>query len=71
MRSRNPLFAEMFQILEEIQSGEFAREWILENRANRPVFNALTHQGEQHLAEEVGKRLRKLMPWLNPKSKGK
>ena len=62
---------EMFQILEEIQSGEFAREWILENRANRPVFNALTRQGEQHLAEEVGKRLRKLMPWLNPKSKGK
>ena len=62
---------EMFRILEEIQTGEFAREWILENRANRPVFNALTRQGEQHLAEEVGQRLRKLMPWLNPKSKGK
>ena len=55
---------EMAQILEEIQSGEFAREWILENQAGRPVFNALARRGSEHPIEEVGKRLRSLMPWL-------
>lgn len=55
---------EMEEILSEIQSGEFAREWILECRANKPVFNALTKQGEQHPIEEVGARLRAMMPWL-------
>ena len=60
--------AEMKKILSEIQSGRFAKEWILENRANRPVFNALANQGESHPIEEVGKRLRDMMPWL---AKGK
>jgi ketol-acid reductoisomerase len=55
---------EMKKILEEIQSGEFAREWILECRANKPVFNALTKKGEEHPIEEVGARLRAMMPWL-------
>lgn len=55
---------EMVQILDEIQSGEFAREWILENQAGRPVFNALARRGAEHPIEEVGKRLRALMPWL-------
>ncbi len=55
---------EMKKILREVQSGEFAREWILENRANRPVFNALTKKAEGHQLEEVGRRLRKMMPWL-------
>jgi ketol-acid reductoisomerase len=55
---------EMRRILEEIQSGQFAKEWILENRANRPVFNALTRRGETHPIEEVGGRLRAMMPWL-------
>lgn len=55
---------EMKNILKEIQSGEFAREWILECKANKPVFNALTRKGEQHPLEEVGKRLRSMMPWL-------
>lgn len=55
---------EMKKILQEIQSGEFAREWVLENRANRPVFNALTKKAAGHQLEEVGKRLRKMMPWL-------
>jgi ketol-acid reductoisomerase len=54
----------MRQILREIQSGEFAREWILENASNRPVFNALTRAGEAHPIEEVGRRLRAMMPWL-------
>jgi ketol-acid reductoisomerase len=60
--------AEMKKILQEIQSGQFAKEWILENRANRPVFNALAKQGEAHQIEEVGERLRSMMPWL---AKGK
>ncbi len=55
---------EMKRILKEIQSGEFAREWILECRANKPVFNALTKKDEQHPIEEVGARLRAMMPWL-------
>ncbi len=54
----------MKKILEEIQSGEFAREWVLENQANRPVYNALLKRGEEHPIEEVGKNLRAMMPWL-------
>jgi ketol-acid reductoisomerase len=52
----------MDELLEEIQTGEFAKEWILENQVNRPVFNALTKADEEHLIEEVGKDLRSLMP---------
>ena len=55
---------EMKRILEEIQSGQFAKEWILENKANRPVFNALTKNGENHPVEKVGAKLRAMMPWL-------
>jgi ketol-acid reductoisomerase len=55
---------EMKKILQEIQDGAFAREWILECRANKPVFNALTKKGERHLIEEVGAKLRAMMPWL-------
>ncbi|GAB4387445.1 MAG: ketol-acid reductoisomerase [Thermodesulfovibrionales bacterium] len=56
--------AEMRKILDEIQSGVFAREWMLECKANKPVFNALTRKGEEHPIEEVGARLRAMMPWL-------
>lgn len=55
---------EMWEILEEIQSGEFAREWILENRAGRPVFNALLKRDAQHPIEKVGKDLRSMMSWI-------
>ena len=55
---------EMKKILNEIQSGEFAREWILECKANKPVFNALTKKDENHPIETVGKKLRDMMPWL-------
>ena len=55
---------EMKKILDEIQSGEFAREWMLECKANKPVFNALTKRGEHHPIEEVGAKLRAMMPWL-------
>ncbi|MDI3535265.1 MAG: ketol-acid reductoisomerase [Thermosediminibacterales bacterium] len=54
----------MKKLLEDIQSGAFAKEWILENQANRPVFNALTKKDENHLIEKVGKELRAMMPWL-------
>lgn len=55
---------EMKKILGEIQSGQFAKEWVLENQANRPVYNALLKRGEGHPIEEVGSRLRAMMPWL-------
>ncbi|MBI3609432.1 MAG: ketol-acid reductoisomerase [Nitrospirae bacterium] len=55
---------EMKRILDEIQSGRFAKEWILENKAGRPVFNALLKKGEAHRIEEVGSKLRAMMPWL-------
>jgi ketol-acid reductoisomerase len=55
---------EMKRILREIQSGEFAREWIIENRAGRPVYNALLRKGEGHQIEEVGRKLREMMSSL-------
>lgn len=55
---------EMAQILAEIQDGSFAKEWILENQAGRPVYNALKRLDEEHLIELVGKELRQMMPWL-------
>jgi len=58
---------EMEQILAEIQDGSFAKEWILENQAGRPVYNALKRQEEEHPIEIVGKELRKMMPWLESK----
>ncbi len=54
----------MYEALERIQSGEFAREWILESQAGRPVLNALERQEKEHLIEEVGSELRAMMPWL-------
>ncbi|MFO8143570.1 MAG: ketol-acid reductoisomerase [Dehalococcoidales bacterium] len=55
---------EMEQILAEIQDGTFAKEWILENQAGRPTFNALRRMSAEHPIEEVGAELRKMMPWL-------
>lgn len=55
---------EMRQILAEIRSGSFAREWILENQAGRPVYNALKRMEAEHEIEVVGKQLRSMMPWL-------
>ena len=55
---------EMKKILSEIQSGAFAREWMLENKANKPVFTALTRKGQNHPIEKVGEKLRAMMPWL-------
>jgi len=55
---------EMRQILTEIQNGEFAREWILENQVGRPVYHALSKQDEKHPLEIVGQKLRGMMAWL-------
>src|ERR671932_263291 len=54
----------MKKLLAEIQSGEFAREWIMENKANRPVFHAMTKRDAEHPIEIVGQRLRQMMSWL-------
>jgi ketol-acid reductoisomerase len=57
------------EILREVQTGVFAREWILENQAGRPVFETLRRRQAQHPIEEVGRRLRAMMPWLKGGSK--
>ncbi len=57
----------MKQILHEIQSGQFAREWILENRAGAPAFKAARRHNRGLLIEQVGRRLRKLMTWIDSK----
>jgi len=58
--------AAMKEALNRIQNGEFAKEFVLEGRANRPVLNALERQEHNHPIEVVGKKLRAMMPWLNP-----
>jgi ketol-acid reductoisomerase len=58
--------AEMRKILREIQSGQFAREWVLENQANRAGFLAMRRVEADHPIEEVGKRLRSMMSWIKP-----
>ncbi len=54
----------MKKVLKEIQNGEFARDWILENRAGRPVFRALDNQDRNHSIEKVGRELRAMMSWV-------
>ncbi|MCF6159303.1 MAG: ketol-acid reductoisomerase [wastewater metagenome] len=58
---------EMKRILTEIQNGQFAKEWILENQAGRPTFNALEKKDRGHFIEKVGRELRKMMKWINAK----
>ena len=58
---------EMRKILNEIQTGAFAREWMMENQVNRPVFNALRRMNQEHKIEEVGRKLRSMMSWLEKK----
>ncbi len=59
--------AEMKKILHEIQSGQFAREWILENKANAPAFKATRRRERNHPIETVGRQLRRLMSWIKSK----
>lgn len=58
---------EMKNVLTEIQDGTFARNWILENQANRPGFNAIRRIEKEHEIEKVGKELRKMMSWSDRK----
>ena len=58
--------AQMKKVLEEIQSGQFAREFVLENQAGKPGFTAMRRQEAEHPIEEVGKDLRALFSWLKP-----
>jgi ketol-acid reductoisomerase len=59
---------EMRAILDEIQTGEFAREWIMENQAGRPVYTSLKRIDNEHLIEKVGAQLRSMMGWIGRKS---
>ena len=59
--------AEMKRILREIQTGQFAREWILENKAGAPAFKAMRRRDRNLLIEQVGRRLRRLMTWIDAK----
>ena len=54
----------MRQLLREIQSGQFAKEWVAEHEAGRPNFNRLMQQDDQHLIEQTGAKLREMMPWI-------
>jgi ketol-acid reductoisomerase len=58
---------EMGKILKDIQKGKFAREWIAENKAGKPVYNKLMQADLDHPIEKVGAELRARMPWLNDK----
>jgi ketol-acid reductoisomerase len=60
----------MKDILTDIQTGKFAKGWILENQANRPEFNAINAREKQHPIEVVGRELREMMPFVKAKPKG-
>jgi ketol-acid reductoisomerase len=55
---------EMKRILDDIQSGRFARDWVLENNAGQPSFKAMRRRAAEHPIEEVGAKLRAMMPWI-------
>ncbi|MFM9961034.1 MAG: ketol-acid reductoisomerase [Planctomycetaceae bacterium] len=59
--------AEMKKILTEIQTGQFAKEWILENKANQASFQAVRRRERNHPLEQVGKQLRRMMSWIKAK----
>jgi ketol-acid reductoisomerase len=58
---------EMKRVLADIQSGRFARDWVLENKAGQPSFKATRARAAEHRIEEVGERLRAMMPWITKK----
>jgi ketol-acid reductoisomerase len=63
--------AEMRRILQEVQDGRFAREWLAENKVGRPNFDRMRQADHEHLIEQVGKKLRAMMPWLDEGGSGK
>ncbi len=60
---------EMKKVLTEIQDGTFAKNWLLENQANRPAFNAMRRRGAEHPIEKVGAQLRGMMSFIKPAGK--
>jgi ketol-acid reductoisomerase len=56
--------AEMKRVLDDIQSGRFTRDWMMENAAGQPSFKATRRRAAEHPIEEVGTRLRAMMPWI-------
>jgi ketol-acid reductoisomerase len=56
--------AEMKRVLEDIQSGRFVRDWMLENKAGQPSFKATRRRQAEHPIEQVGEKLRAMMPWI-------
>ena len=60
--------AEMRKVLADIQSGAFARNWVLENKASQIGFKAMRAAQAEHGSEAVGKKLRGMMPWITKKS---
>jgi len=56
--------AEMKKVLEDIQTGKFARDWMLENKVNQASFKAIRRRNAAHPIEEVGEKLRAMMPWI-------
>ncbi len=63
--------AEMRRILQEIQDGRFAREWLAENRVGRPTFERMRQADQDHRIEQVGKALRAMMPWSEEGGSGR
>ena len=61
---------EMRRILAQVQNGQFAKEWLLENQVGRPNYNARKRRDAEHLIEEVGARLRGMMSWLGGAGNG-
>jgi len=60
--------AEMKKVLADIQSGTFTRNWMLENKVNQTAFKAMRAKAGEHPIEEVGERLRGMMPWIKEKA---
>lgn len=58
----------MREILSDIQNGRFAREWVTENQAGAPGFKAMRRRAAEHPIEEVGARLREMMPWISERA---
>ena len=60
--------AEMKRVLKDIQTGKFARDWVLENKAGQSSFKATRALGDAHQIEEVGAKLRAMMPWIKQRA---
>ena len=63
-------YAALRQMLADVRSGDFAREWIAENEKGRPWFNQVRSREREHLIEQVGAKLRSMMPFVNPTTIG-